>query len=94
MQVYILKGSTGEYEDRYEWDVGVFNTLELAERAKRMCEEWCEYMYEEVECEEGKFPRYYERDEHEPHGFYISYDYTGTFFGVSTLDVIEEIVCK
>ena len=82
MVVYIVQGSTGEYEDFKEWIAGVFITEEEAKRFQLVCQKDADYMLEEVTGEKGTFQRhcYEEYKGHDPE---FQIDYTGTLYNIS-----------
>ena len=57
MVVYIVHGSTGEYEEFREWIAGIFLTEEDAKNFQLLCQNDADYMMEEIEKD---YPRYYD----------------------------------
>ena len=84
MVVYIVHGSTGEYEDFREWIAGIFLTEEDAMNYQWVCQNDADYMLEEVTDEEGgiEYPRYY-NEEYKGHDPEFQIDYTGTWYNIS-----------
>ena len=83
MVVYIVHGITGEYEDRRDWIAGIFETEELAEQFKWMCQNDAHYMLDEVEDEDGDVYLRYYGEEYTGHDPEFQIDYTGTWYQIS-----------
>lgn len=83
MVVYIVHGSTGEYEDFREWIAGIFLTEEDAKHYQWVCQNDADYMLEEVTDEEDgrEYPRYY-NEEYKGHAPEFQIDYTGTRYNI------------
>ena len=82
MVVYIVHGSTGEYEEFRDWIAGIFLTQEAAKQYQWMCQNEADYMMEEVTGEDDTFTRYY-REEYKGHDPEFKIDYTGTWYNIS-----------
>jgi hypothetical protein len=79
--IHLVRGSTGEYSDRYEWLVAAFSTKEAAEQYitklktiyQQFPQEECGYQREDEEREQlQKVMEVFDPD--------FSEDYTGTFY--------------
>ena len=86
MIIYIVTGSTGEYDDRYEWNVKAFSSKE---KADDLCGELNKL------TEGASKLSYKERDElaeavQESLDPKCSIDYTGTYYNIEELEVDNE----
>ena len=89
MIVYIVYGNTGEYEDFDTWLAKAFKYEAKAEDFRLKCQEYADYMMEDVKHTDGNiYPRYYVEDYNSPdERFHI--DYTGTWYAIEKIEVEE-----
>lgn len=90
MTVYIVQGSTGEYEDYTKWIAKAFLSKDKAENFMSKCVEYAKYMIEEDRHpEDGMiYPRWmFEKYCSPDSNFTI--DYTGTFYCIYAVEVEE-----
>lgn len=74
MILYIVIGVTGNYEDRHQWLVKAYNSLEDAELHVKRCEQWFE---ENIDMEnEDDWDGIFEGEN--PYDPHMSVDYNGT----------------
>ena len=90
MVVYIVHGSTGEYEDFREWIAGIFLTEEDAKHFQWLCQNDADYMMEEIKDEDDIFPRHYTED-YKGHDPEFQIDYTGVWYNISQHIVREGV---
>lgn len=86
MLIYIVTGSTGEYDDRYEWNVKAFSSKEKAD-------DLCGALNKLMEgASKLKHKERYELQEmiQESLDRLCSIDYTGTYYNIEILELDNE----
>lgn len=86
MIIYIVTGSTGEYDDRYEWNVKAFSSKEKADNLcgvlNKLMEGARDLTYKERSKLEEKIQKSLDLK--------CSIDYTGTYYNIEELEVDNE----
>lgn len=93
MEIYLVWGDTGEYEDAREWVVKAFKKKEDAQALVDFLNKKCK----ELECSTNNYKQLYSFEEEEgrdqkmkvfdPH---FSCDYTGTHYSLGVCEYVEE----
>lgn len=83
MNIYVVRGQTGEYSDQNEWPVKAFNSEDKAKEYVLLCDHYAKI------SESKKSDRYDDCELKNPYDPNMEMDYTGTFYKYEVVDLEE-----
>lgn len=90
MEIYVVRGCTGEYSDRFEWLVRAFTEEGKAQEFVSKLDEWCRLHNVNRRDDRGKMVDYSHRSKlASPLDPNFCCNYTGTWYEYETVELEE-----
>lgn len=85
VDIHLVVGSTGEYENYHEWVVKAYRDRDKAVAHANLAEQEAERIFKK-----NGSRGYYGSDSPNPYDPNMDMDYTGTFYEIQTIDLEED----